>query len=430
MRFAGIVLSLQNERINKAQLSKKGDYLILCLGESTTARGGVDSWPYQLEDILRQEGIGVKVINAGVEGITTDSIVANLPEQMNRYRPNLVVSMIGINDWVGTVTYKNNIKTRVSLFLRNLRIFKLTRTIYFNLSSKFHSLSNHLEPPVTDSYINIGRRLASQDKHEQAEEFFNRAIELNLGDGSVYHNLAISYARQGKIKDAFLVLNKYIENYGYNEGVYVDLGDFYMAINQHKKAEEMYKKAIEFDSKYEPAYTGLGLCYALQSKHQENYVLVQKIAQEKIKNDRLYGFIATVYNQKGEYNKARQYYLKAEAFRSQFYNPETKSNYLFLKDLVNQRGIKLVCMQYPLRDISSIKRMFESTHGIIFVENKNNFEDALKKKKYEDFFTDNFGGEFGHCTREGNRLIAEGLARKLKEEVFNKFDGKASVICE
>lgn len=77
-------------------------------------------------------------------------------------------------------------------------------------------------------------------------------------------------------------------------------------------------------------------------------------------------------------------------------------------------------MQYPLRSIEPLKRLFDSTDGIIFVENKNIFEDVLKKGKYDDYFEDNFGGEFGHATAAGNRLIAENAAKVILKEVYNK----------
>ena len=77
-------------------------------------------------------------------------------------------------------------------------------------------------------------------------------------------------------------------------------------------------------------------------------------------------------------------------------------------------------MQYPLRSIEPLKKLFDSTEGIIFVENKKIFEDALRHDRYEDYFADNFGGEFGHGTPLGNRLIAENVANVILKEVFNK----------
>ena len=64
--------------------------------------------------------------------------------------------------------------------------------------------------------------------------------------------------------------------------------------------------------------------------------------------------------------------------------------------------------------------MFEGEEGIIFVDNEIVFRRELKNAKYEDYFTDIFGGNFGHCTTKGNRLLVENIANVILKEVFNK----------
>src|SRR3989338_4125327 len=80
MRTAGFLyLSLQEHR-NKISLDKKGAYRIMCLGESTTAYGGENSYPRQLEEILSQKipDMRFSVINKGIPAIDTTHIVEDL----------------------------------------------------------------------------------------------------------------------------------------------------------------------------------------------------------------------------------------------------------------------------------------------------------------------------------------------------------------
>ena len=63
--------------------------------------------------------------------------------------------------------------------------------------------------------------------------------------------------------------------------------------------------------------------------------------------------------------------------------------------------------------------MFESKEGLIFVDNEKVFKDALKTAKYEEYFKDNFAGDFGHCTDKGNRLLAGNIANIILKECFN-----------
>src|SRR3990167_7040383 len=92
-----LFLSLQEYR-NFASIKQKGAYRIICLGESTTALGGEDSYPSQLEKVLNQWSKEIKfsVTNKGVPGTNTTGILAQLEDNLNKYNPNMVVTMMGI----------------------------------------------------------------------------------------------------------------------------------------------------------------------------------------------------------------------------------------------------------------------------------------------------------------------------------------------
>lgn len=128
-------------------------------------------------------------------------------------------------------------------------------------------------------------------------------------------------------------------------------------------------------------------------------------------------FLATCYRDLGKYEEAENYYKKANEARLRYYSSVTRHNYQKLRDIVTQRGIQLVCVQYPMCSIKPLKKLFDSTEGIIFVDNEWIFKDALKYGRYEDYFEDNFGGEFGHCTRKGNRLLAENIADTILKNI-------------
>jgi hypothetical protein len=75
-------------------------------------------------------------------------------------------------------------------------------------------------------------------------------------------------------------------------------------------------------------------------------------------------------------------------------------------------------MQYPLRDIIPLKDYLGQRNGMIYVENKQNFKEALAKDGYHHYFKDNFAYDFGHCTREGNGLIARNLTGVILDKVL------------
>jgi len=89
-----------------------------------------------------------------------------------------------------------------------------------------------------------------------------------------------------------------------------------------------------------------------------------------------------------------------------------------LLELIQKRGIRLVCVQYPMRPLEQLARMFPDQAGIIFVDNEETFKAAVRERGFDRIFTDNFGGDFGHCTAEGNRLLAENVAAMIIRGMF------------
>ncbi len=73
---------------------------IVALGDSLTEGFGVaprDAYPVVLQALLEAEGGACRVINAGVSGDTCRALMARL-EAVFRWRPDLVIVEIGVND--------------------------------------------------------------------------------------------------------------------------------------------------------------------------------------------------------------------------------------------------------------------------------------------------------------------------------------------
>ncbi|MEI7998921.1 MAG: hypothetical protein WCH62_05390, partial [Candidatus Omnitrophota bacterium] len=150
LRLGGFVYNARQEAQNKVELTSS-EIRILCIGESTTALGGTDSYPSQLQEILQQRfpSQKIKVINRG--RISKDSwyLLNNLEHDLDRYKPHIVVGMIGINDTSLTPTFLK--RTSFLDFLKSLRV------VHF-----FSLLKQHL-------------------KHKSVEVFFDKALIQDKG---------------------------------------------------------------------------------------------------------------------------------------------------------------------------------------------------------------------------------------------------------
>ena len=63
LRIGGATFFFLQEYRNRLSLRERGTYRIMCLGESTTALGGKNSYPSQLEEILNKHNIGIKSVS-------------------------------------------------------------------------------------------------------------------------------------------------------------------------------------------------------------------------------------------------------------------------------------------------------------------------------------------------------------------------------
>lgn len=377
LRLGGFIfLSLQEYR-NRISISKKGSYRIMCLGESTTVVGGDHSYPSQLEKVLNERNLGIKfsVINKGVTGIYSSAIVTQLEGNLNKYKPDMVTVMMGANDGGKHLPYGYATTLKTGPFFTYFRTYKLVSLLWLHIVTKLKETG--IYRPKEDKGLAIPY---------QAEESFKKAIELNPRNDAAYTSLGRIYRNQGKYSQAEEAFKKAIELNPRNDEAYLFLGWIYLEENNLLRAEESYKKAIELNPE----------------------------------NDKLYAGLAMTYQEIGRDESAQECYKKANDLRLDCYNPVTRHNYLRLKEILDKKGIKLACVQYPVRSVESLKKIFESREGIIFVDNEKVFKEALKKRSYKEYFIDIFGGDFGHCTYKGNRLLAGNIANVILKEVFGK----------
>ena len=100
LRLAGAFVLASRDLDNRQGLDG-ADAVVLCLGESTTQGRREASWPLELQRLL-DEPPGhprVKVVNLGLSGTNSRDIVARLPDDLARWRPSVVISMMGVNDY-------------------------------------------------------------------------------------------------------------------------------------------------------------------------------------------------------------------------------------------------------------------------------------------------------------------------------------------
>jgi len=445
LRVGGAVYLGWKDYRNRITESDKESYHILALGESTTA-GGRSSWPAQLEEILnnRNSKIKFKVFNEGIPGVNTAYILSKLRYNLDKYQPDMVISMIGMNDaeikLIYKEKYKDNLGIKINLIFENLRIYRLGKWLLTVFSSnKINSLNSmNVDNQFTlnqDSeedyreYMELGGKYFENGELEEAQKIFeNIILEFHPDDDSIYFLLSQIYHSNNLTDEAKETFERVIELNPNHYAPYFLLGEFYYDDPENynpEKAEIMFKKAIELNPNCCGCYSNLGMLYIDQGKLEAAKKIHKILVGLYFKHtcDTYPLFLTKVFYDRGIYDESLDEHYEKYGFS--FYGNKnisdievTKYYYNEIYRILRQRDITVAFMQYPTVDVGLIKSLFKGDENIIFISNEENFKKALENATLENIFIDSFGlslnsifrGDYGHATSKGNRLIAENVA--------------------
>jgi tetratricopeptide (TPR) repeat protein len=215
---------------------------------------------------------------------------------------------------------------------------------------------------------------------------FKNTVDPNPKNIQAYRSLLRVYLSQGKISAAEKTLRQGIEHDSRNDCLYVEMAEFYWRQGNLLRAEEALQRLL------------------ILSPH----------------SDFAHRTIEDFYRKTNRIELAGKYKERREELRLNEYRAATVKNYRKLKEILDALKIRLVCAQYPMRNLEPLKGVFAGENSIVFVDNEKIFKDAVEKVNYQEYFRDKFGGDFGHCTEKGNRLLAENIANTILREVFGK----------
>lgn len=421
----GAFLSRQRYR-NELSLGTKSDYCVLCLGESTTA----GQYPAFLGEELARRGAGVKfrVIDGGVPGTNTAGILDGLEENLDKYRPDLVITMMGSND-KGVLYYRDIPEAETWLF-RNIRAYRFLRLLSSQLLPAKagkppvrRARTRRREPagrakrpgpgPGGGEYSAAGTRFKNKGKFEESEKAFRKALELAPGAPDAYLGLAWAYRAQKKFAQAERAVKEAIRLDPANARAWMQLSWAYNGRAQFAARErDALKKVIELEPGGEYAYNQLAWLFRRQGKFAEAERVLKKAVDSNPEVESFCSGLAQVYGDMGRSGLSGVYRAKANALREKYFDRGMTANYRALRRSLDKRGVRLFAMQYPMRSVAHLKRIFGGEPGgaVVFVDNEGSFRDAVESGGYAEYFMDMFGGDFGHCTDKGNRLLAGNAA--------------------
>lgn len=360
-------------------------FVVLVLGESTTAGNTPDTWPSQLEKNINQRypDRPVQVINKAIPGTTTQTLVGQLEDNIHRFHPNLIVTMMGVND-----NYRYDFPD--SLFIPNAKtdVFMTARLARLVFQYARIAITRIYDLYVnTDAEVlsNTARRERLTGNYNIALAYQKRIINIDPNNPNSYIAMGWLYGAMGRRGDEDAAMQKAFSFTKLTERQLLYLGYYFRTVGRHEEAKKVYTDAIRLN----PSDPITMVDYA-------EYLLWSE----------------------GDRNASDAYYQRARDIDPGVVHgaateriDETKKNYLLLVSIASRYHIPVVAMQYPLRSADMLRSWLGDSATV--VENITNFNNALKTRRYEDLFIDRFGGDFGHASYEGNRLIAENLTETI-----------------
>ncbi|TMA46342.1 MAG: hypothetical protein E6J81_11040 [Deltaproteobacteria bacterium] len=407
LRIAGLVFLSVQERRNQLSLREGHTYRVLCIGESTTALGGGDSYPSQLERSLNARGKGVSfsVINRGLPAVTTDVIVGQLEENLARYRPDVVVAMMGINDPPDAEVTDGQ---RLTAFVEAFRTYKLLRWIWLGTRARLASW----------------RRAADRG----TEEALARRVRDNPHDAAAWLELGLVQMGAHEHAEAEATLRHAIALDPTAQTPRVALVQLYWFSDRpedaRRAAEELVDAGLANDAvrdwlRHAPAT--LATWYAqhgrLDDAERELQTFHPRTPAERAYLLRTLGSLARM---RGDQASAEDYLRRADALASDDLSERTRRSYLEMLRLLEASGIPLVAVQYPVRRVEPLRRLLGARKDVWIVDNEAVFKEALRQAPYAEYFVDTFGGDFGHTTPQGAHLLAENVAQSILAGLFRQ----------
>jgi tetratricopeptide (TPR) repeat protein len=422
LRLGGFAVMQWQDHRNRRALAHGGEYRILCLGDSVTA----GSYPAILEDLLNRTGGATRftVIDRGRPGIGTGYIAATLRANLDRYKPHMVIVMMGTNYFYSnSLPYETNLLQAYAGTLRVYRFFLLVKEQLLQKAVLRRGLTAAAVADGSDRGRAAARAAEAAYAAGQLEKTIvhcRAALAAGYRGEEVYMCLARShffreeYAAAEAATRAGLAVRPSVL-------LYEQLGYIYVAQDNFAAAEAAFRDALRCKGDSQSTLVSLSHLYLQKGRPEAAEQLLQQAWQRNSLNERILGALAISYLNQRKTKEAEDCFRTAEAIRLRYYDPRVKEDYLSLVRAVRARGIKLVCMQYPMRSVRPLQKLLGSyAGGVIFVDNEAVFKQALARSSFGTLFRDQFGGDFGHLTLAGAKLLAGNAAQVVWREYGTK----------
>lgn len=205
------------DRQARHRLADEGVFRIACVGESTTRGIGDNSWPQALADRLRTRSAGrldVDVVNLGQPGSHSGQLAANIDAWLDLYQPDVVITMIGVNDDLNLLVSETPTEIRRRTLLDRSRLWRFVRLSWRMLTAAVPAATPAVVDPATTSPVagdDEARRAAAAARLVEEVDRLDAALAGQSDEPALLARLYDAVAAIGDTDRRLEVLSRLVE---------------------------------------------------------------------------------------------------------------------------------------------------------------------------------------------------------------------------
>ena len=141
-------------------------------------------------------------------------------------------------------------------------------------------------------------------EYENAIKIFEKLLDSNYSNDSVYNNLGIALKNKKNYLSALKQFKLSLELNPKNHLSFFNLGNIYLELNENSKAEINFKNCLKINKKYTPALLNLSTLYFNKKELEKSQSLLKKCIELKNYSLPVLENISKIYLLKRNFSKA------------------------------------------------------------------------------------------------------------------------------
>jgi predicted TPR repeat methyltransferase len=246
------------------------------------------------------------------------------------------------NSYANIAKYKGDMDLAKSLYARAIELSAYNPASHYNLgliynkSAHYTLAEQHLctalqqKPDYLEAYEVLIRQYQQQQQFDQAAGIINQA-QAALPDQVIFIKLAAQQAHyQHQMLEAIALYEQYIAQVDNDYDAHHHLAAAYLTQDNIQAATQHNLAALDLHPQHEETHHNLAVIYLTQNKLDlalKHWLLALSIRQH---SDYLYN-IGVVYNYKGQYTDALQYFEQCLQLEAEHYNSIVNIAIIYLK---------------------------------------------------------------------------------------------------